>query len=281
MADKPKDKKTKDEGKPKDNGKLTKKNIKEVLADNDLSIVKTEDLKRQALSTSKATEVFDPVNWAQFKEMAKTFIDSGALPEGTNAEKLIIKMQAGFEMGMKPFEAIKGLYIVNGMIAIGGRDLIKQLRKHGWVVSYTDESNESVTATVSKGDENYTDTFTFEQAKKSGWTTAKGSLKPGWKEGANRDLKMRYAVVSKIVKSYLPEVMGTAVDIMEVAEDTIPVISGEAIEQEISDEDLKKIQDAKTFTELTKVTQTLKKKYKVKQLKYAYDAKREELEEKQ
>ncbi len=265
---------------PKKEGKLTKKNIKQVLNDNDLSIVKTEDLKNQALSKSVATEVFDPVTWAQFREMAVAFIDSGALPENSNPEQLMVKMQAGYEMGMKPFEAIKGLYIVNGMINIGGRDCIRLLRNHGWKVEYSEESDRGIMAKVSKGDESYTDTFTFEEAEKSRWTkTSSGSLKPGWIEGANRNLKMRYAVISKIVKSYLPEVMGTAVDIMEVAEDTIPVISGEPIATEISSEDLKKINDTKTFQELAEVVKSLRGKYKVKELKYAFDTKRDELEE--
>ncbi len=264
---------------PKKGDTLNKKNIKEVLAENDLSIVKTEDIKRQALSKSVATEVFNPVTWAQFKEMADTFIKSGALPSGTNAEQLIVKMQAGFEMGMKPFEAIRSLYIVNGMIAIGGRDCIRLLRNHGWHVEYSEESDAGIMAKVSKGDESYTDTFTFDEAVKSGWTKKSGGgLKPGWIEGANRNLKMRYAVISKIVKSYLPEVMGTAVDIMEVAEDTIPIISGEAIEQEISDEDRAKIQNTKSFKELTEMFRLLKGEYKVRVLKAAWDARKKELE---
>ncbi len=258
---------------------VVKKTVGQVLKDKGLVVVKKDDIAQEALSKSVATEVFNPVTWAQFKEMATTFVKSGALPAGANAEQLIVKMQAGFEMGMKPFEAIRSLYIVNGMIAIGGRDCIRLMRNHGWSVEYVEESDAGIMAKVTKGKESYIDTFTFEEAEQSGWTRSSGgNLKPGWKEGANRNLKLRYAVISKIVKSYIPEVMGSAVDIYEVAQDTIPVISGESLEEEISGEDLQRIRNAQTFAELVEVTNSLKAKYKVRVLKLAYDAKREELE---
>lgn len=169
------------------------------------------------------TDIFNPVAWEQFKGMAATFVKSGALPKDTNAEQLVVKMQAGYEMGMKPFEAIRALYIVNGMISIGGRDLILQLRRHGWSVKYEKESDQSVTATVKRGDEEYTDTFTYKEAQASGWTTTYNKPKPAWLPGANRNLKMRYAVISKIVKSYIPEVIGSVVDVYEIAQDTVPL----------------------------------------------------------
>lgn len=257
-----------------------KKNIRQVLDENGLVVVKRDEIENQALSKSVATEVFNPVTWAQFREMATTFIKSGALPKDTNAEQLIVKMQSGFEMGMKPFEAIRSLYIVNGMIAIGGRDLIHQLRKHGWAIEYFDESDDSVSMRVTKDGVSYEETFTFEEADKSGWTKAYGKLKPGWLEGANRNLKLRYGVASKLVKSYLPEVMGSAVDVKEIAEDTIPVINGQET-QEISPEDWDRINSAESFEELTEVTRSLQGKYKVRVLKQAYDARKEELENKQ
>lgn len=261
----------------KDTKPVREKGIQQKLDDLGLKVVKRSDMESQVLAESVATDVFNPVTWAQFKEMAGTFIASGALPKETNAAQLMVKMQCGFEMGMKPFEAIKGLYIVNGVIAIGGRDLIKQLRKHGWAVEYFDESDEGVSMRVTKGDQEYTDTFTFDMAVKSGWTSSSSGLKFGWKEGANRKLKLRYAVASQLVKSYLPEVMGSAVDVAEVAEDTAPLLM-ENGDSPISDEDWQKINNAQTFDELTEVTRALQGKYKVRVLKKAYDTRKEELE---
>jgi len=260
--------------------KVKKKSIKEVLKENDIQLVKTKDLEQQIRANSEVTDVFNPTVWDQFRGMAKTLMESGALPQGSNAAQVMVKMQAGYEMGMKPFEAIRSLYIVNGMIAIGGRDLIKQLRKHGWKIQYIDESDDAITGVVTKNGEEYTDIFTFEEAQKSGWTKGKHGLKPGWMEGANRNLKMRYAVISKIVKSYLPEVMGTATDVAEVMVDTVPIYENGEVEIPVSNEDMGKINSAETFQELTKVTRELKGKYKLSQLEPLYRKRREELEDK-
>src|SRR5919199_247680 len=141
------------------------------------------------------TQFFDPVVWEQMKGMAQTFAASGALSRDDNAAKLVMKIQAGYEMGMKPIEAIKSFYFVNGVLNIFGAAVVRRLREHGWTIQYTDEPNKC-TATIRKGAEEYTDTLTFEEAKQSGWTDAYGKLKAGWFEGANRKLKLRYGVTS-------------------------------------------------------------------------------------
>jgi len=254
-----------------------KKSVKEALEEKGYDIVPKDYLKKKDLAMSIDTTALSPVMWAQFREMADTFIASGALPEKSNAEQLMVKMQAGVEMGMKPFEAMRSLYLVNGMIAIGGRDLIKQLRKHGWSVRYFNESDLSISCEVKKGDEVYTDTFTFNEAEKSGWVkTYNGSMKPAWIEGANRNLKMRYAVISKIVKSYIPEVMGTATDVMEVIEDTKEIYT-QSEEQYLEEVDYEKIANAKTFKELTEVAKELRTKYPLKAFNEAYEARKKEL----
>jgi hypothetical protein len=248
------------------------KEVKSVLKQEGLSLVKTNELQQTLRAKSEVTSAFNPVMWDQFKAMAQTLIKSGALPADTNAEQVMVKMQAGHEMGMQPFEAIRSLYIVNGMIAIGGRDLIKQLKKHGWKIEYYDESDEKVSARITKGDEQYSDTFTYDEAQKSGWTEAYGKTKPGWKEGANRNLKMRYAVISKIVKSYVPEVMGAATDVSEVIKDIAPLYEeGQVVDEKIKSDDLKKINETETVEELKKVTKELKKIYKMKTLMPAYE----------
>lgn len=162
------------------------------------------------------TKYFDPVIWNQMRGMAETFKASGALPPEENAMKLIMKMQAGYEMGMSPIESIKSFYFVNGAINIFGSAVIRRLREHGWSIEYDETKPNACTATVTKGEESYSDTFKYEDAEKSGWTYGN---KPGWKEGANRINKLRYGVISKIIKTRIPEVLGSAVDIAEIAED--------------------------------------------------------------
>lgn len=176
----------------------------------------------------------NPNTWTQIRTMAKVFFEGKALPSCIqNEAQLIMVMQAGFEMGMKPVECLKSLYIVKGTVNVYGAAVIRRLREHGWRVTYKDETDLSCTARVVRDREAYEETYTFAQAEKSGHTKDNnGALKVGWKEGINRKLKLRYGVLSTIIKSYIPDVLGSASDIAEVAEDaviveTTPVKGGE------------------------------------------------------
>lgn len=168
------------------------------------------------------TNFFDPVVWGQMRGMAETFAASGAFPSTDNTAKIIVKLQAGREMGMTPIESVKSFYFVNGQITIFGAATTRRLREHGWIIEFKDETDKC-TATIKRGKEKYSDTLTFEEAEKSGWTKTQHGLKPGWLPGINRKLKLRYGAASLLIKTYVPEVLGSAVDISEVAMDAMPV----------------------------------------------------------
>ena len=219
--------------------------------------------------------------WKGWMVMADTFVKSGALPVGDNSARLMMKIQAGYEMGMTPIRAIKAFYFVNGVMNIFGVEVTRRLTEHGWNIEYKDEVNKC-TATVKKGDKSHTDTLTFDDAEKSKWTkTSAGQLKAGWYEGANRKQKLRYGVLSMIIKSHLPEVLGSAVDIAEIAEDTVPVIQGETItDNMLSDEAITKINATTSLDELKTVCRAIVdevgEEYKPEVLKL-YGIKKEEL----
>lgn len=172
----------------------------------------------------------NPERWDQMEKLAKSLVQSGAFPKAIkNAHQALVVMQAGTEMGLKPMEAINGLSIINGVVSPWGKTTVKLLRNHGWSISYeaSNERGGGMTATVTKGEESYTDTLYYDQAVKSKWTHSykdgKQILKVGWYEGANREMKLRYGVLSKIIKTYIPEVLGSLGDIAEVAEDYVIV----------------------------------------------------------
>lgn len=173
-------------------------------------------IRKAEMVATEQTSFFNPIVYAQMKQMATDFIASQAIPKGiSNAEQLIMVFQAGYEMGMKPVEAMNSLYIVNGKITLWGPAVLRRLRNFGYAVSY-DESPDTCTATVSKGEERYSDTFTFEMAEKSGYTKGRDGLKIGWIQGANRVLKLRYGAISNIVKTYLPDVLGIYAGVAEI-----------------------------------------------------------------
>lgn len=168
-----------------------------------------------------STTFMSPSIWTQIRSMAKVFHESRALPSTIDNEaKLVMVLQAGFEMGMTPVESLHSLYIVNGTINVYGKALTRRLREHGWRVTYKDESDTSCTARVVRGREAYEETYSYEMAEKSGYTKARsGEFKVGWLPGMNRKLKLRYGALSIIIKSYIPDVLGSANDIKEMAED--------------------------------------------------------------
>lgn len=204
------------------------------------SVLTDEDMREMTLAARTAeTTTLNPVQYNQSKIVAKDFFDSNALPKHIqNETQAFVTIVTGAEMGMKPMEAIQGLYIINGIITLWGKAVGRQLKKHGWKFKFTDESQEETTVTAWKGksyvnpedtDEQYTVTYKFADAQASKYTTdSYGKLKVGWLPGQNRKLKLRYGALSELLKTYLPEVLGQAADIAEVTQD---YIEGEVVNE--------------------------------------------------
>ena len=187
--------------------------------------VLTDDDQREitkAISTT-ATSVMNPVEYAQMKKIADDMIASKSLPSTfTNAAQVQMALMAGHEMGMTTMESLNDLYFVGGKLQIYGKATPAALRRAGWRIKQFEETDESCTATVynPKTGEEIVDTFTYRDAELSGFTKdSRGSVKLGWKPGANRKRKLRYAVLSQIIHTYLPEVLGSVAGIGEYSED--------------------------------------------------------------
>ena len=171
--------------------------------------------KAKAVATQKS-KFFDPILYSQLKIVAEDFIKGGAVSaDAATPQQMIVKLQAGFELGLSPVEALNSLYIVGGRVNFWGAAMVRRLRLHGWRINFENETAESCTAIVAKGDEMYKETLTFEDAQKSGYTSGKSGLKFGWKEGSSRRLKLRYGALTSLIKTYIPEVLGSASGIQE------------------------------------------------------------------
>lgn len=225
------------------------------VVDPEIQAEREAKIKQLQSARSEETSIMNPTEWGQMGVMADTFAKSQALPaHWNNPAKIMVGLQVGKEMGMKPMESLNSLYVVNGSVNIWGKATVRRLREHGYIIKY-DETADSCTATVKKLNglgmvlEEYKETMTFKDAESSGYTKDNyGKLKVGWREGQNRKLKLRYGALSALIKSYIPEVMGSAGDIQEVAQDFENVIDGDSINQApveqtkptISDENFKK-----------------------------------------
>ena len=188
---------------------------------------KALELRQQEVRLQKATAVattttsaFNPIVYSQMKQLAADLIAGGAASaDAKSPEQLIVKLQAGFELGMTPVESLNSLYIISGRVTIWGAALIKRLRLAGWSVQYKNESQEQCTIVVSQGDDFIEDTFYYKDAQDSGYTSGQNALKIGWKPGQNRKLTLRYGAASQLIKTYLPEVLGSIAGIKEIDED--------------------------------------------------------------
>lgn len=202
------------------------------------------------------TSVMDPVEYAQTKKLAADFLASGSVARSfDNVNQVMMALLAGREMGMSTTESLNGLYFVDGKLNIYGKATPAALRRHGWQIKFKDESDNSCTAVVSNVNtgEVIEDTFTFEEAEKSGFTKDRnGNIKFGWKPGINRKRKLRYGVLSLIIHTYLPDVVGGVTSIGEYSED---YVEGERVSSRAaSDEKLEKaaetLRAAKSLDEL-------------------------------
>lgn len=194
------------------------------------SVLTDEDKRNLNLAVlSETTNVMNPVEYEQIKKIAKDFWSSGAISKSfVNETQIVMAMLAGREMGMTFSESLSDLYFVGGKLNVYGKATPAALRRRGWRIQYSEETPESCTATVTnvKTGEEITDTFTFKEAEQSGFT---GNGKPGWLPGANRRRKLRYGVLSLIIHTYIPEVLGAASGIGEYSED---YLEGEIVANE-------------------------------------------------
>ena len=248
----------------------------------DAEIVKTdspadEEIKNFNVQVmSRSTDVMDPVAYAQSRTLAKDLMATRSLPTSyQNQEQVMMAITAGREAGMSPTEAIRSYYFVNGSLNIYGAATPAALRRNGWRIKYKDETTESCTAIVTnvKTGEVIEDTFTYQEAKDSGFVLDRGGrLKFGWKTGANRKRKLRYGVLSMIIHTYIPEVLGGAAGIGEYSQD---YYDGQNIQLDeslpINSAAIEKLNNTKSLEELKEAYKSLspaeQRDAEVKQLK--------------
>lgn len=125
-----------------------------------------------------------------------------------NAEQAFAIIQAGYEMGIQPMEAVNSFYIVNGKITIYGVALSKRLRQHGWSITFPESTEQKCTATISKGTERHEYSVTAEEVKKLGSQAMAKAPKD----------KLKWHALSRLVRFNVPEVLGSVSYVHEEVE---------------------------------------------------------------
>jgi len=102
--------------------------------------------------------------------IGKAFADSGMFPDIKSAAQAIVKIQAGAELGIGPFQSMSGIHIIAGKPTIGAgvmASMVKASGKYNYKV--TEQTEKLCSIDFYEGKELIgNSTFTIEDAKKAG-----------------------------------------------------------------------------------------------------------------
>lgn len=175
------------------------------------------------LATRK--EFMNPVALQQIEVLSQKLIGSKALPNTIqNGAQLSMVLMAGYEAGMTPMEAINSFYIVNGKVTIWGQAVIRMLRRSGWSLEWPESTPTKATVTITKGNEQATESYTIEEAKMAGLLH-----KNPWKNHPTEML--RHKAIARAVRFTCPEVLNGHYVTEEIDGDAVVVDAKKEVEK--------------------------------------------------
>lgn len=177
-----------------------------------------------AMAEERSLNFLNPKLWSAMKVVAETFMQANALPASIkNAQQLLMVLQAGYEAGLQPLEAVKSFYFVNGGIALYGEMAITMVIRAGHKVEWGICNDQTATVTITRKDNGatMTNTFTMAQANARGLTN-----KDPWKKFPENMLKFKaFHMTAKFV---CPDAFH-GVDMGEVQDDERSTVAAEII----------------------------------------------------
>ena len=158
---------------------------------------------------------------AMFKEpmaLGDIFAQSGMFPDIKTKAQAAVKILAGKELGLSPFESMASIYIVNGKLALTSKamaSLVKKSTKYDYEVKVLDDKTCTIIFTE-RGSEDQNmpleeSTFTFADAAKAGLVN-----KDVWKNYPRNMLFAR--ALSNGVRWYCPDVICGYYTVEEVSD---------------------------------------------------------------
>jgi hypothetical protein len=134
--------------------------------------------------------------------IGEVFAKSGMFPDVKSQAQAVVKILAGKELGLSPFESMASIYVVNGRLALTSKamsGLIKKSKKYDYVIKKLDEI-ECIIDITREGEAVGSTTFTFKDAAKAGLVN-----KDNWKNYPKNMLFAR--ALSNACRFYCPEVI--------------------------------------------------------------------------
>ena len=136
--------------------------------------------------------------------VGKVFAERGMFPDIKTQAQAVVKILAGKELGLSPFESMKNIYLVSGKLALQSNalaSLIKTSKKYDYKVDTLTNEECSISFFEFIGDKKETigvSTFTFKDAAKAGLVN-----KDNWKNFPRNMLFAR--ALANGVRFYCPD----------------------------------------------------------------------------
>jgi hypothetical protein len=177
-------------------------------------------------------------------KVCQHFMASKALPQSyTTPQAVLMAIQAGRELGMKPIESINGMMVINGQVKLWGTALTGRVTKMGYKIKWGQCTDQIATVSIidPSGAETGVETYTIDEAKRAGLLGKKN-----WTGHAKTMLRWR--ALGNAVKFNFPHLLqGYSLveddDNVETTQETItPVVQDNAsklLKKETSKEEVK------------------------------------------
>lgn len=148
-------------------------------------------MENNIITTAKQQFDLSPQNFDQALTFSKYLAQSDMVPKDFKGkpENCLIAMQWGYELGMKPLQAIQNIAVINGRPALWGDSVIAIVRGSP-LCEYVAESDDGTTATCRvkrRGEPEQVRTFSMEDAKAAGLSGKQGP----WSQYPKRMRQMR------------------------------------------------------------------------------------------
>lgn len=127
--------------------------------------------KKESKELSKELQAVDVLK--EPMQIGEIFAKSGMFPDVKTQAEAVVKILAGKEMGLSPFESMNNLYIVNGKLSLMSNSMasiVKKSNKYDYTVKVLDDKECTIEFFSKNGDKELmgTSTFTFQDAAKAG-----------------------------------------------------------------------------------------------------------------
>ena len=168
-----------------------------------------------------------PATLAEAMELAKMISNTSMVPKDMQgkAGDVLVAIQMGAEVGLKPMQALQNIAVINGRPSIWGDALIAIVKAHPcceWVSESFDEASmTAVCETKRRGEPAAHRTFSMDDARTAGLSGKQGP----WKQYPKRMLQMRAR--GFCLRDIYPDVL-KGLSVAEEARDFIP---GEIVPQ--------------------------------------------------